>query len=332
MPQVRWTNTEYESLLEIGTSGHHLYSSDFVGEWEFLSEFLLPHSGLRLSDEDRKELLSYWLAQIGYYRPIRTWQAGLRIFVGWYNRSFFAEYYLGLKHYEHQAKWRQNFGRRRHLQLAPRSHGKSRIYSFELPVRSICYHDNVRLLHVTNVGNEAQKYLLSIRGQFETNDRICEDFGDLAKGIDEQGLEFKLSSTWSKDMFYVRRSNTSLKDPTMQAIGAGQAITGARFDGVIADDIIEKEDCDTIKKRDEFEAWWNAVILELLDTHGWALMIGTRKHGDDIYERTEKNPIWTYGIDKAIIKYPTHYEYVMKNDENGIRNSLRSSTQAMDRS
>jgi len=187
-----------------------------------------------------------------------------------------------------------------------------------LPVRQICFKDNVRLLHITNVGNEAQKYLVSIRSQFEINDRIREDFGDLTKGIDlESGLEYNLSGTWSKDMFYVRRTNTSLKDPTMQAIGAGSAITGARFDGIIGDDIIDKEDVDTAKKRDEIEAWWN-VILELLDTGGWALMIGTRKNGDDLYERLQNKSTWSYMIDKAIIKYPTTYEFIKKPDENGI--------------
>jgi predicted phage terminase large subunit-like protein len=173
-------------------------------------------------------------------------------------------------------------------------------------------------LHITNVGNEAQKYLVSIRSQFETNDRIREDFGDLTKGIDvDTGLEYNLTGTWSKSMFYVRRSNRSLKDPTMQAIGMGTAITGARFDGIIGDDIIDKSDVDTVKKRDEIEAWWN-VILELLDTGGWALMIGTRKNGDDLYERLQNKSTWTYSIDKAIIKYPTTYEFIKKPDENGI--------------
>jgi predicted phage terminase large subunit-like protein len=60
------------------------------------------------------------------------------------------------------------------------------------------------------------------------------------------------------------------------------------------------------------------VILEFLDEKGWVLMIGTRKHGDDLYERIYNKPTWSYTIDKAILKYPTYYEYVTKPDENGI--------------
>ncbi|MFH0989902.1 MAG: phage terminase large subunit [bacterium] len=316
----QWTNSDYELWFQLASSGYRFYESDFQSEEEkAVKNLILRVSGSHLTDTVRVRLLEIALDNdCGYKRPIRDWQAGVRIYAGFFNRSFFGQYYLGLKPYAHQDRWRKNYGLRRHLQLAPRSHGKSRIYSFELPVRKICLQDNIRLLHITNVGNEAQKYLLAIRRQFESNDRIIYDFGNLTKGLDEQGLEVDLSGTWSKDMFYVRRSNNSLKDPTLQAIGTGQAITGARFDGIIADDIIEKNDSDTQQKRDDIESWFNATILELLDEKGWALMIGTRKNSDDLYERTQNKPTWTYGIDKAIIKYPTHYEFVMKEDENGI--------------
>ena len=315
-----WTSREYEDFFFLATNGMKVYETDFQGgEEEVLKNLLLDYSGRHLTDQNRMEVLEHALAvDCRYYRPFSTWEAGLRMYVGYFDKTFFGRYYLASKPYSHQDKWRKNFNRRRHLQLAPRSHGKSRIYSFELPIWNICYVDDVRILHVTNVDRQAQKYLMSIRTQFETNDAIIRDFGDLTKGLDEQGLEYSLSGAWSRDMFYVRRSNSALKDPTMQAIGAGQAITGSRFDGIIADDIIEQEDCDTTAKRDNAEAWWNAVILELLDEHGWALMIGTRKHGDDLYERTIKKPTWTYGVDKAIIKYPTSYEYVTEPDENGI--------------
>ena len=320
MLRNRWDHTAYADFVIAATSGINLYESDFRDNAAVLKPLLFAVSGKVLNDCNRKEIVEAHLYNcIDYKRPIKTWQQGLRIYLGHYDKSFFGEYYLGLTYYQHQARWRRNYGLRRHLQLAPRSHGKSKIYSFELPISDICYIDNIRILHVTNVEGEAQKYLLAVRRQFESNQRIVEDFGDLTMGVDDAtGLEYPLSGTWSKAMFYVRRSDSTLKDPTLQAIGAGQAITGGRFNRIIADDIIEEGDCDNVKKRDEMEAWWNAVILELLDADGRALMIGTRKHGDDLYERTQNKPTWTYQIDKAIIKYPTTYEYVTVPDENGI--------------
>lgn len=316
----RWNHTAYTDFVEAVTSGITLYDSDFRDNAAVMKPLLYDVSGMVLNDSNRKEIIEAHLYEkVGYKRPIKTWQQGLRIYLGYYDKSFFGEHYLGLTYYEHQARWRKNFDLRRHLQLAPRSHGKSKIYSFELPIRDICYVDNIRILHVTNVEGEAQKYLLAVRRQFESNEKIIEDFGDLTKGVDDAtGLEYPLSGTWSKAMFYVRRSDSTLKDPTLQAIGAGQAITGARFNRILGDDVIEEGDCDSIKKREEMEAWWNAVILELLDADGKALMIGTRKHGDDLYERTQNKPTWTYQIDKAIKKYPTSYEYVTEPDENGI--------------
>ena len=321
----RWNHTAYTDFVEAVTSGITLYDSDFRDNAAVLKPLLYDVSGMVLNDSNRKEIIEAHLYEkVGYKRPIKTWQQGLRIYLGYYDKSFFGEHYLGLTYYEHQARWRKNFDLRRHLQLAPRSHGKSKIYSFELPIRDICYVDNIRILHVTNVEGEAQKYLLAVRRQFESNERIVEDFGDLTKGVDDAtGLEYPLSGTWSKAMFYVRRSDSTLKDPTLQAIGAGQAITGARFNRILGDDVIEEGDCDSIKKREEMEAWWNAVILELLDADGKALMIGTRKHGDDLYERTQNKPTWTYQIDKAIKKYPTSYEYVAEPDENGIQKLVK---------
>ena len=321
----RWNHTAYTDFVEAVTSGITLYDSDFRDNAAVLKPLLYDVSGMVLNDSNRKEIIEAHLYEkVGYKRPIKTWQQGLRIYLGYYDKSFFGEHYLGLTYYEHQARWRKNFDLRRHLQLAPRSHGKSKIYSFELPIRDICYVDNIRILHVTNVESEAQKYLLAVRRQFESNERIIEDFGDLTKGVDDAtGLEYPLSGTWSKAMFYVRRSDSTLKDPTLQAIGAGQAITGARFNRILGDDVIEEGDCDSIKKREEMEAWWNAVILELLDADGKALMIGTRKHGDDLYERTQNKPTWTYQIDKAIKKYPTSYEYVTEPDENGIQKLVK---------
>lgn len=321
----RWNHTAYTDFVEAVTSGITLYDSDFRDNAAVMKPLLYDVSGMVLNDSNRKEIIEAHLYEkVGYKRPIKTWQQGLRIYLGYYDKSFFGEHYLGLTYYEHQARWRKNFDLRRHLQLAPRSHGKSKIYSFELPIRDICYVDNIRILHVTNVESEAQKYLLAVRRQFESNERIIEDFGDLTKGVDDAtGLEYPLSGTWSKAMFYVRRSDSTLKDPTLQAIGAGQAITGARFNRILGDDVIEEGDCDSIKKREEMEAWWNAVILELLDADGKALMIGTRKHGDDLYERTQNKPTWTYQIDKAIKKYPTSYEYVTEPDENGIQKLVK---------
>ena len=321
----RWNHTAYTDFVEAVTSGITLYDSDFRDNAAVMKPLLYDVSGMVLNDSNRKEIIEAHLYEkVGYKRPIKTWQQGLRIYLGYYDKSFFGEHYLGLTYYEHQARWRKNFDLRRHLQLAPRSHGKSKIYSFELPIRDICYVDNIRILHVTNVEGEAQKYLLAVRRQFESNERIIEDFGDLTKGVDDAtGLEYPLSGTWSKAMFYVRRSDSTLKDPTLQAIGAGQAITGARFNRILGDDVIEEGDCDSIKKREEMEAWWNAVILELLDADGKALMIGTRKHGDDLYERTQNKPTWTYQIDKAIKKYPTSYEYVTEPDENGIQKLVK---------
>lgn len=327
-PEVQGIQAQdYLDIFELATSGAVFTEEELSGELGAIKGLILPlyqrlgegtTAPIWFTDEQRKEWVEMCLAfDIGYTRPIFSWQSGVRIYAGFYNKGFFINYYLGLRRYRHQEKWMQDWDKPRFFKAAPRSHGKSEIYSHALPTWTICYQENVRILLISKNRTQAEKFLFVVKSEFEQNQRIIEDFGNLMMGYDPSGELTSMNSKWNSQMFYVRRTRV-LKDPTMESIGMGKAITGGRFDLIIADDLIEHGDADKRKARDEVDQWFNATIVELLDVGGRVLVIGTRKHEDDLYARLMKNPVWDYSIDKGIIKYPSRYEYVTEINEDGF--------------
>ena len=65
------------------------------------------------------------------------------------------------------------------------------------------------------------------------------------------------------------------------------------------------------------ENWFLGTIGELCEPSTLWLVSGTRKHYSDIYSVLLENSLWQNIVDKAIIQYPEHYEYVMERDESG---------------
>jgi len=291
-----------------------------------LQDALLRHelgvTGMSLTPEQEDAVYEVVVAAIrtdtSYVYPPPNLDAAVRIYLGYVRFDWFGMYYLQSIYADCQSTWRKNWGRARHFQAAPRDHGKSHIYSFELPIYKICYVDNVRILMASKTDDLAAKYLGAIKRTIETNERIRIDFGDLTEDVnpvDGEPLEGgKGKGGWSKHTLFCRRTNHSLKDGTLESIGWGGAITGSRFDLIILDDPIEESDCRTEKKR---KGQQNTLhkLEELLEPDGQFLVIGTRKHYGDLYGYILDNPRWTFTIDKGIIRYPDNYEYVYEWDE-----------------
>lgn len=318
---------DYVDVFDLATSGTVFTEEELFGELGAIKGLILPlYERLRegtvapiwMSDKERKEWVEMCLAfDCNYTRPISGWQNGVRIYAGYFNKGFYVSYYLGLRRYKHQEKWMEDWDKPKFFKAAPRSHGKSEVYSHALPTWTICYQDNVRILLISKNRTQAEKFLFVVKSEFEQNERIIEDFGNMMLGYDPSGELTSMNTKWNSQMFYVRRSRI-LKDPTMESIGMGKAITGGRFDLIIADDLIEHGDANKRKARDEVYTWFEATIVELLDVGGKVLVIGTRKHEDDLYARLIKNPVWDYSVDKGIIKYPSQYEFISELNEDGF--------------
>ena len=211
--------------------------------------------------------------------------------------AWYALHYLRLATPDCHRRWYESFARaRRLLFLAPRSHGKSISAGRVLVGHAIVTNRNVRILLIGKTKGAAAKTARMVRRDLETNPRLREDWASAEGGgpFRERGI------SWTDSMFYVRRT-ANLRDPTVEAVGVGGAITGGRFDLIIVDDPVDDENVHTKSRRAKLKSWFYGTVLPLLDKGGRVVVIGTKKHADDIFTTLESDPTFTVVRDGAFV-------------------------------
>jgi len=117
------------------------------------------------------------------------------------------------------------------------------------------------------------------------------------------------SATWQATQVYLgdELRDSDQKDPTIQAIGIGGQVYGARADLIILDD------CVTMSNSHEYEKqirWIQQEVLTRLGPTGKLLVLGTRVDSIDLYRElrngerypTGKSP-WTYLAMPAVLEF-----------------------------
>jgi len=101
------------------------------------------------------------------------------------------------------------------------------------------------------------------------------------------------SPTWSADMIYLGAGRDSgEKDPTVQALGFGSQIYGARADLIILDDVVMNANAHEWEKQIE---WLQKEVITRLGRHGKLLIVGTRVAPIDLYKMIRDPDQWTGG-------------------------------------
>jgi predicted phage terminase large subunit-like protein len=222
--------------------------------------------------------------------------------------ELFALYYLHIAPFPHQREWFDLLDQPRLLILSPRDHGKSDIFSDAVLTYQICMGSiggcelaakDPRVLHVAESKDRAEAYVGVIKGNLESNERIRNDFGELR----DQGAR------WRDDQLYCRRSRRH-RDPTLEAIGIGGAITGAHPTDIQLEDVQTTENTKTAGAREHHANWLTRTVLNMAEADTRVRMTGTRKHPQDLYGAVAENPIWTTNTNhRAIMQWPDAYEY-----------------------
>ncbi len=114
----------------------------------------------------------------------------------------------------------------------PPEHAKSTVITVNYCVYRIAMNPNVKITIVSKTQERAKEYLYSIKQRLnhERWSKMQAIYGS-AGGWKED------SDSWKADRIYVARDSTE-KDPTVQALGIGGQITGARSDLIILDDVV----------------------------------------------------------------------------------------------
>lgn len=217
--------------------------------------------------------------------------------------EFFLLYYLGFRLPPHQRRWIALWMVKFLLELAPRDHGKSWIFSYGAPLYEI-YADLIRnnlesvterFLQVSKTDRAARKYASQVQDTIEKNIWLLEDFGDIHD-----------PSHWLQADFDCKRRiiDKAEKDHTYEMVGVLGAITGGHFNHINLDDPLDDENTRTVERMDTISNWFQGTVWNLRENYTKFRVTGTRKNRRDLYSEFIKNPIWHKNIERSIIKYP----------------------------
>ena len=197
----------------------------------------------------------------------------------------------------------------------PPMHAKSTTITQAYVTWCIVKNPNEHIVIVSQTKKLAKDFLYAIQ-QYLTHPtyrKLQQDFGPT------EGWE-KNSATWTKDAItFVPDRSEGAKDPTVQAIGLGSQIYGARATRIILDDVI------TLKNSKDHEAQIRWLAQEVLNRPGvktgYVICVGTRVDAIDFYsELLDRFPgVYTYFASPAVLEFaddPEDWVVLWPNNEN----------------
>ena len=170
----------------------------------------------------------------------------------------------------------------------PPEHAKSTVITINYVTYRLATDPNVRIIVVSKTQGMARKFLSAIKTRLSHPNWI-----KLQTAFGPNGGYKADSQTWSADMIYLGTGRDSgEKDPTVQALGFGSQIYGARADLIILDDVVMNSNAHEWEKQIE---WLQKEVITRLGRHGKLLIVGTRVAPVDLYKMIRDGQQWTGG-------------------------------------
>ena len=173
---------------------------------------------------------------------------------------------------------------------APRGHAKSTCLTFKGTMHAIVYEYKHYPIIISDSSEQAEGFLDNIRVEFEENEALREDFGNLVGNI------------WRSNVL-LTRSNIKV-----EAIGSGKKIRGRKHrnwrpDLLVLDDIENDENVRTPEQRKKLENWFLKAVSKAGDDYTDIIYIGTLLHYDSLLAKTLKNPGYRAVKYRAVISF-----------------------------
>jgi hypothetical protein len=183
----------------------------------------------------------------------------------------------------------------------PPEHAKSMTVSIDYVTYRICIDPNVRIKLVSKTQQMAKEFLYAVKQRL-----TAPAWAELQRRYAPVEGFKATAEKWTQDAIYLERDSGE-KDPTLQALGIGGQIYGARADLIILDD------CVTLANASEYEKqirWIQQEVLTRVGPTGKILVVGTRVDPLDMY-REMRNPErypdnkspWTYLAMPAVLEF-----------------------------
>jgi hypothetical protein len=171
----------------------------------------------------------------------------------------------------------------------PPEHAKSTVITVNYSTYRIALNPNIRIIVVSKTLNKAREFVYAIKQRL-SHPRWLK----LQTAYGPDGGWKGDADTWRTDTVYLGGDarNSSEKDPTLQALGMGGQIYGARADLIILDD------CITTANAHEWEQqinWLQKEVITRLGKNGKLLVVGTRIAANDLYKELRNPKHWSGG-------------------------------------
>ncbi len=171
----------------------------------------------------------------------------------------------------------------------PPEHAKSTTITTNYVTYKIVTNPNMRVIIVSKTQGMARKFLGAIKTRLSHPAYI-----KLQTAFGPNGGYKADATQWSADMIYLGTGRDSgEKDPTVQALGMGSQIYGARADLIIVDDAVMGANAHEWEKQLE---WLQKEVITRLGRHGKLIIVGTRVAPVDLYKMLRDPGQWSGGV------------------------------------
>lgn len=188
--------------------------------------------------------------------------------------------------YLHPAMVYEPASPKRLLINVPPEHAKSTVITVNYCVYRIAMDPNIKITIVSKTQERAKEYLYSIKQRLSH-----ERWAKMQSVYGPAGGWKEDADTWKADRIYLSRDSTE-KDPTVQALGIGGQITGARSNLIILDDVVTTSNAHEWEKQ---LLWLQRDVITRLGDAGKLLVVGTRIASNDLYREIRNGDHWTSG-------------------------------------
>lgn len=184
----------------------------------------------------------------------------------------------------------------------PPFHAKSTIITQEYVAYRICMDPTVRVCIISKTQQKAMKFLFSIKKMLTGR-----QYQEMQTAYAPSPEGFKNNEfPWTATRIYVENPHGAEKDPTVEVLGIRGDIYGGRYDLIILDDAVTKENAAEYEKQMD---WLNQEVSSRL-YKGKLCIVGTRVSSTDLYSEL-RNPdnftsgvsAWTYLSQPAVLEY-----------------------------
>lgn len=186
----------------------------------------------------------------------------------------------------------------------PPEHAKTTAITINYTLYRLAMDPNLRVIIVSKSQSMARKMLYAIKSRL-THPK----YSDFQFAYGPPGGYQANSEAWNADRIYLSDDirDSGEKDPSVEALGIGSHVYGARADLVICDDVV---DMSNAHRFDEQIDWIQAELMSRISANGTMLIVGTRLAPRDLYSEIrdekrypEEDSPWSYLSMPAVLEF-----------------------------